>query len=226
MTYVSKQAAAAALFLLTASAAPAADLGHPVTSAPQPYPTSIAAYAFTWTGAYVGANIGGDIANLSLPDYVGSGKSTAFTGGLQAGYLWQVNQIVYGLEADVDYGWNKRSNTFTATDDYSQKDTIDWSTSVRGRLGYAFDRLLVYGTGGVTFANTKTRLTDTTASTSVSSEGMRAGWTLGAGLEYAVTNNVSIRGEYLYTDYGHYNVVGQRHSLNTDTFRVGVNYKF
>ncbi|MDR3375420.1 MAG: porin family protein [Ancalomicrobiaceae bacterium] len=230
MTNFVSRAAAAALFVSMATAASAADLGRPV-KAPEPYPQTIAAYGFSWTGAYVGANIGANLAHGV------AGDSSGVIGGLQAGYLWQTGQFVYGLEADVSLGNNSKSTSFSDAvlgGVSTQRDRIDWNTSYRGRLGYAFDRFLVYGTGGLALANIESRFSNTNNGVTVTDKNtnFRAGWSLGAGLEYAITNNVTVRGEYLHNGFGHYNVnyggngVSVRQNIDENLLRVGVNYKF
>ncbi|MDR3496538.1 MAG: porin family protein [Ancalomicrobiaceae bacterium] len=223
------RAAAAVLFVSAATAASAADLGHPVKAPAEPYPQTIAAYGFNWTGAYVGANIGANLAHGV------AGDSSGFIGGLQAGYLWQTGQFVYGLEADVDLGNNSKSTSFTDPllgGVSTQRDRIDWTSTIRGRLGYAFDRFLVYGTGGLALANIESRFSNTATGLTDKDTNFRAGWALGAGLEYAITNNITVRGEYLHNGFGHYNVnyagngVSVRQNIDENLLRVGVNYKF
>lgn len=229
MTNFVLRAAVAALFVSAATAASAADLGRPV-KAPEPYPQTIAAYGFNWTGAYVGANLGANWATVT-----NSGTSTGVIGGLQAGYLWQASQFVYGLEADIAFSSNSKSTTFldlNSGNTFSQRDKVTFSSTVRGRLGYAFDRFLVYGTGGLAMANIESRLSNVATGTTDKNTTFRAGWSLGAGLEYAITNNVTVRGEYLHNDFGRYTVnynangVFDRHRVSEDMVRLGVNYKF
>ena len=99
-----------------------------------------------------------------------------------------------------------------------------WAGTARLRAGYAIDRLLIYGTGGLAWANYK--LYDNNGAVEVTKNTTRAGWTLGAGAEYAIAQNISVKGEYLYADYGRVNVGDSRQSLTDHLVRVGVNYKF
>jgi len=226
-----RAAAAGVLLTVGAVGASAADLNH---YAPAPVPANVVAYAFNWTGAYVGANIGANWANIGLPSGItgNSGNSTALAGGLQAGYLWQAGQIVYGLEGDVDYNGNSRSFSYVNGNTYSEREKLDWSFGARGRLGYAFDRFLPFVSGGITFANLNSRLTNVTTGASDSNSRLRTGYQLGAGLEYAVTNNWTVRGEYIFSDYGRYTVnygnngVALRHNVTDDALRFSINYKF
>jgi outer membrane immunogenic protein len=224
MSHFALRAAAAALLLTTGIAgASAADLNH-YTPAPAA-PANVVAYAFSWTGAYVGANIGANFANISTP--FGNGNSTGFAGGLQAGYLWQNGNIVYGLEADLDGMTNNKSFGFTTGgNNYTQRERQDLQFGVRGRLGYAVDRFLPFVSAGVTFANINSRFTNNTTGFSASTTRLQTGFQLGAGLEYAITNNWTARTEYLYSDYGHFSGAGERHYANDNALRFSINYKF
>ncbi|HZP75686.1 MAG TPA: outer membrane protein [Pseudolabrys sp.] len=224
---------------LAGGVAQAADLGaRPVyKAAPAMVP------AFTWTGFYVGGNIGfastrssvandpsSPIAWLNGPI---SANGTKFIGGLQAGYNWQIQNFVLGLEGDISFGSGTRSGTGTSlggTDIFSSR--LSWLSTIRGRLGVAFDRLLVYGTGGVAFAKFNDTLTDTFPFTATPSSN-QTGWAAGAGLEYAFTEHWTVRGEYLHAGFrsrtaldsaGNGYVFAFKDSV--DIGRVGINYKF
>src|SRR5919112_4218568 len=174
---------ATALVALTAAAS-AADL--PIRSAP-PAPIVAAVPVFTWTGFYVGVNAGyGWNANDSIT--VGGVRfdlddEGGFVGGAQAGYNYQIGSFVVGLEGDIqyaDFGGDDRfdfDGDGIADDDFNNS---DWFGTVRARAGVAFDRALIYATGGFAFADDAT------------------GWTVGGGLEYAFTNNLSAKIEGLY----------------------------
>ena len=100
--------------------------------------------------------------------------------------------------------------------------TQDWEGSVRGRVGVAFDRFLAYGTGGIAFTGLEV------VAPAVTTSETRAGWTLGAGLEYAFTDNVTFRGEYRYSDFGSDNYAGVAAPIGVTNhaLRFGLNYKF
>jgi outer membrane immunogenic protein len=230
MSHFALRAAVAGLLLTTGIAgASAADLNR-YTPAPAAAP-AVVAYAFNWTGAYVGANVGANFANIGTP--FGNGGSTGFAGGLQAGYLWQMpNNIVYGLEVDFDGSTNRKSWNYTATtvggavNNFSERERQDYQFGLRGRLGYAYDRFLPFVSVGVTWAGFNSRIVNTTTNTAFSGTRVQTGYQLGTGLEYAVTNNVTVRGEYLYSDFGRYNINGNRHFTNDNALRFSVNYKF
>mgnify|MGYP000930771747 CR=1 FL=1 len=204
----------------------AADLSRraPVAAAPVMAQSS----AYNWTGLYAGANLGGDFMldtarNAGTRTHLDAG--TVF-GGLQAGYNFQTGPWVFGAEGDVGYGKASKTKTFGVGSIKAEK---DWSGTVRARAGYAFDNFLVYGTGGLALASFETKASD--GVTSSKRETTRAGWTLGAGVEYAVARNISVKGEYLYADYGKethtFTNVGQvKQDLSDHLVRVGVNYKF
>lgn len=100
---------------------------------------------------------------------------------------------------------------------------------MRARVGVAFDRALIYATGGVAFASIRNEVFAPPFASSTSTT--RAGWTVGAGVEYAIDNNWSVRAEYRYTDYGRFNVgffpLGSANTrFKENAVRVGVSYRF
>lgn len=199
--------------------------------------------AYDWTGYYVGANFGFRWADLSgnapfagPPDPTGSFpvENTPFslwpnTGimGFQGGYNWQVSPTwVLGLEGDFDWGDGRASTSFSFFDPTTGSTgsgivstAIDWSTSIRGRVGYASGPWLLYATGGASFlhatmsgsssfSGTICTFTDcydgyATASSSFFSEGkMLPGFVVGIGVEHPLAQQWLFRVEYLFADYG------------------------
>lgn len=153
--------------------------------------------AYQWTGAYAGLVGGYGWANGS--DNL---DSNGWIGGGFLGYNVQTNQhLVVGVEGDV-----------TAT----SKDGNGWDSTLRGRLGYAWDRFMIYGTGGLAVGGLK----DTTTSQSTT----KVGWTAGAGLEAALSDKVTGRVEYRHTDLGAFPSGGS--SYTSDDVLVGVGFKF
>ena len=158
---------------------------------------------FSWTGFYVGLHAGYGVTEarrkgtvLAAPMNV-SKSLDGFIGGVHAGYNYQTGSIVLGVEADLDYAGAKGSTTalgVTSTDSFKLKG------SVRGRVGYAFDRVLFYGTGGIALASTS--INTTYLATSAKNDHVRIGWTIGAGAAYAFTDALSARLEYRYTNLG------------------------
>ena len=192
---------ASAGVLAVTAAVHAADL--PMRSAPPAYappPPPV----FTWTGAYVGGQVGYEFGRDS--SYVPgifpgvSSSPSGIVGGAHVGYNYQMGMFVAGLEGDVN-GSNYHGgvfNGFTGTGDNSR---IGIDGSVRGRVGVAFDRALIYATGGAAFASLQDSYVGPGGAFSQFNHSP-VGWTVGGGLEYAITNNWSIRAEYRYTDYG------------------------
>jgi len=176
---------------------------------------------YNWTGPYVGINGGGGWGNSSFSAPL---PSTNFdtSGGLVGGtlgYNWQANQIVFGLEGDIDWSHFTGSGTCGGV---SCSVRNDWLGTARGRLGYAFDRFLPYVTGGAAFGNIKT------AKTGIgSADESRVGWTLGGGVEYGLSGPWSIKAEYLYVDLGNGGSIGgSTASFRTSIVRAGINYRF
>jgi len=174
---------------------------------------------FTWTGVYLGGQVGyawgTQRANVLLPDgttVFNSYSAQGVIGGAHVGYLYQANQWVIGIEGSVD--GTSLSKTFTpgtvfpavlgfpAAFGVNYKTSVPIEGSIRGKLGVAWDRVLLYATGGVAFAGVDATYTTPFGSSTQSTT--RVGWTVGGGLEYAVTNNWSLFAEYRYTDFGSY----------------------
>lgn len=230
---------------LVVSAATAADLGYRRNQnfnapAVAPLPT------FTWTGFYLGAHAGwsGGSSRANFPSSFKTDYS-GFIGGIQAGYNYQIDKIVLGVETDLSYLQNSLSRSFvnSAGTAIALKRDNGWLGTTRARIGYTpVDRLLVYGTGGLAYANSDVAANVTTplrANWSGKASETKFGWALGAGAEYAFTNNISIKGEYLYYNLGSTSTVlspmnaaatGVAPGLNVDNkghiLRAGLNYKF
>jgi outer membrane immunogenic protein len=208
-----------ALIVLGIAPAVAADLAaRPYTKAPA------AAIAINnWTGFYLGA-MGGYAQENS--DGIGS-LSGGFAGGT-AGYNWQMGNIVLGIEADAawaDVGARVGNPALIAVESRIR----DMGT-VRGRVGYAFDQVLVYGTGGYAWADN--RMTLSVLGVSGSDTNFHSGWTLGAGVEVMFAPKWSVKAEYLYRSFqGETYVTGvapaaASGTLNLNSVQVGVNYHF
>ena len=181
--------------------ASAADL--PVrTAAPAPV---YAAPMFTWTGFYVGLQAGyawgetkHSFSNGAPSD---SSKPDGFLGGIHAGYNQQFGAFVAGLEADADLNGAKGSYQNITGIGSAGSSRLAWQGSLRGRLGFAADRTLFYVTGGWAFADAKFRGGPALPVVDGYSKSL-SGWTLGAGIEHALSSNWTVRGEYRYTDFG------------------------
>lgn len=203
--------------LSIAGSAQAADLPYRA-AAPAPAPI------WSWTGFYIGAQGGFGTAKLdNLPD---ANPSGGLAGG-QIGYNYQFGNWVIGFEGDGDWADLKKSTTvgiLTATE------KVKALASARVRLGIAFDRALLYGTGG--FGLGVGELSLSALGTTISNSQTHTGFTAGGGIEYAVIPNVSLRGEYLFyglssKDYSLVGVpIGGTGNVNVHTVKFGINYLF
>lgn len=194
--------------ILLASGAGAADLPRRVAPPLPPAPP-----VFTWTGFYVGANAGygfrGGASSYTDATYgtvTESGGKGGFVGGGQIGYNYQLTPgsgWVLGAEADIQgTGFGRRGDgTIGATPYYGVSPSLDWFGTVRGRLGYAFDRWLVYGTGGFAYGG-GSRSPYAASYPYTLPDTARIGYALGGGVEYALTDHISVKVEGLYVDLG------------------------
>jgi len=221
--------------VLSIFSAYAADL--PVARAPAVVPPVVyAPPVYNWSGFYIGGNLGGGFANSSWSDPFTGGHNTfdksGFIGGGQIGANWQINVLVLGIEGDFDWTGLKGSGHDSAGNTINT-DT-QWTSTVTGRIGAAFDRLLVYGKGGVAFAHDSDSLNDIAGNTASASL-TRTGWTAGAGLEYAFAPNWTAKVEYDYLGFGSetlnlptaaFSPYSTNASLNVQEVKAGINFKF
>jgi outer membrane immunogenic protein len=228
---IRKFAVATVVLITASSAALAADLpsrrAPPVYTPPPPL--------FTWTGFYVGGQVGygWGHAGTGVPGAPGSFAGSSpegVVGGAHVGYNYQVNQLVFGVEGDVD-GTSISKSAYAPAIATTFGTRIPVEGSVRGRIGYAWDRTLFYATGGAAFADIQNTVTGGITPYYSNSTG-RVGWTVGGGVEYALTNNWSVRGEYRYSDFGHQTTyiapaaISVGNHVTEHAVRVGVSYKF
>jgi outer membrane immunogenic protein len=226
--------AAAVLVAAGYGHAVAADL--PVPSIPPPLPV------YNWSGFYLGINGGfGTGASNWSDGPVGTTGSFAISGFLIGGTLganYQIGEYVFGIEGDG--GWtNLRGNSGSTCGAIaavvpppaSCQTQSQWLATVRGRAGYAFDRILLYGTAGAAFGNVQTGLNPP----STFDSSTEAGWTVGAGLEVAFAPNWTAKAEYLFVDLPNATcttigncggAAGSIVSFNESIIRAGVNFKF
>lgn len=238
---------------LLATAAAIAALGPALAAdLPLPPPPPPPVPIFTWTGIYAGAQIGytwaRDNTNFTTldpdrPFFPANTAPSGVIGGAHIGYNLQINQWLLGLEGSVD-GTSKRQSIFQAGTpgflhavhpDLTVRTGADIEGSIRLRLGVAWNQLLIYATGGVAFAGLRNDYTLGPFLLTESISRTRAGWTVGGGIQYALTNNWSARVEYRYSDFGSYNdfpfailasLPIARHTLTQNQVQVGVSYKF
>ena len=188
--------------------------------------------AFSWSGFYVGLYGGAGWGSHDRSNDAGFNNSYKSSGGLiggLAGYNWQGNNpLVVGVEGDLAWagikGDDGGAGLSVNTSHYR------WLGSVRGRIGYAFDNWLLFGTGGWAFTNIR-HTNDNAAGESFDSA--RSGWTVGGGIEYALTPNWTTRLDYRYFDFGSYSrpaptngIVPYSVGNRLQTITVGLSYKF
>lgn len=230
----------------------AADLGghyrpEPVEEvnyrAPDPY--------WNWSGLYFGGNVGygftdvgTSLDRITAPvDTLGSAgalSTDGVFGGVQLGYNWQRERLVFGLETDFQFadmqdsafGQYNGNTTFNggATAD------IDWFGTVRGRIGLADGRTLYYVTGGLAYADVDFAQVANDGGTFVGAGGDKTmlGYTVGGGIEHALAPNLSVKLEYQYLDFGKEKFAGtdgindyvSKVDVDMHTVRAGLNYKF
>jgi len=214
----------------------AADL--PLARAPAAVqPVAYAPPVYNWSGFYVGGHIGSGFADSSWSDPFGGATNTfnkdGFLGGAQVGVNAQFNWLVLGLEGDFSYTGIKGSGTDSIGDAINTN--TQWTSTATGRVGAAFDRLLVYGKAGLAVARDQSSLTDTFGVTSNAGALTRTGWTAGAGLEYGLNEHWSARLEYDYLGFGNQalnfttpniGAVTSNASLNVQEVKAGINYRF
>jgi outer membrane immunogenic protein len=224
---------AGALIVAAAGQAWAADLPEPP---PPPPPRMPAAYmpavapVYNWGGLYFGINGGYGFgkSEWTFPNAASTNNFnvSGWGGGATFGANLQADAFVFGVEGDFD-AMGLKGNTTCVPANCQTQDT--WLGTLRGRIGYAADRVLVYGTAGGAYGNIQAN----TAGTSFQSVN-KAGWTAGAGIETAFTDHWTARIEYLFVDLQNGSFATVPPALaGTDTLkfdtsliRVGVDYKF
>jgi len=215
-------AALGALALIASVPASAADL----PARGMPYKAPMYAPMYNWSGFYLGVNGGGAFGNS---DWNALGVSNSPGGGMigvTAGYNWQGmgSPWVFGLEGDVDASFVDDSTTCGAT---TCKTKNEWFGTVRGRVGYAWDRFMPYFTGGVAFGDVKAHRVGFGTSSDTN-----AGWTVGAGIEGVIAGNWTAKVEYLYADLGDTTCpavscgTATNVDLQMNIVRAGLNYRF
>ena len=176
-----------------------------------PYTVNQPLNAYSWAGPYLGGNLGyawGSIDNNPT-------SPSGVTGGVQGGYNWQSGPLVFGVEGDLEA---------SGSDDRFApwKFSNPWFGTVRGRVGYAINNVLFYGTGGLAFGELRGE------AFGVSETHTNAGWTAGVGAEYGFAPNWSAKIEYLFVDLSdsRFTITGVQNGYSFGLVRAGVNYHF
>ena len=219
----------------------AADMSPPPYPAPVPPPAYPPPYApipgppiYNWTGFYIGGNGGYGFGNSNWTDSVTSASIGSFntSGALAGGTVganFQYGPAVFGIEGDGD--WSNLTGTNNNCFPGCQTNS-NFLGTVRGRVGYAFDQVLVYGTGGAAFGNLQTGISGGSFSNSNAT-----GWTAGGGIEVAVAPRLTAKVEYLYVNLGNANCSaafcgatvtpnGSNVAFTENIIRGGFNFKF
>ncbi len=210
-----------------------------------------------------GTAVASAIERNFLPASIGDTSTDDFTFGVQAGYNYLAENILLGCEIDINLvgddlvaGFNSEidEDGISVTTEATQESSVDWLSTVRGRLGIAaLDKMIVYTTGGLAYGSVSASMSGATIDNKApngiedtspyfgSYDEIRAGYTVGAGVEYAVADNISLKGEYLYYDLGTatYDLVPQNdtaaeqglnasasHKFDGSLIRIGLNYHF
>lgn len=208
-----------------------------------------AAPLYNWTGLYLGIEGGGGFGSTShtnaLFPAAASGGNADLRGGLLGGtygYNWQFGHLVAGLEGD--FSWSGIRDTFTSSSGlptfcpaaFPCFTSLQWLGTDRLRLGYAQDGILIYATGGVAYGDVRATILNAGIFGIDSETHLRAGYTVGGGIEAKINRHWSAKLEYLYVDFG--NRAGytafppppplqpENVFLNSNIVRAGLNYEF
>ncbi len=222
-----KKLIAAVLLASVATGAIAADLPSRKTA-----PAAVPVYAppaFSWTGFYVGVN-----GAYGWGNFRGNGgnlfanPSGGLVGGT-AGFNYQIGQFVVGVEDNLD--WADLTNSRTFVGGASTKSRVNAFNTAFVRGGFAIDRALLFVEGGLASGDIHNKITDPALPGTLSQSGWHSGYGLGGGLEYAFTNNITARADYVFshlqnTTYFAGTIDQAKAGLNVSQIRGGLNYKF
>jgi outer membrane immunogenic protein len=170
---------------------------------------------FSWAGGYAGILTGYGWGDGSIDAIAGAEEDFdgARFGGF-VGYNWDLgNQLVVGVEGDLNYDWNEESVA-----GFSAESGLNWSA--RARVGYAMDRALLYVAGGYTGTNIEA------SGPGLDDDDTLHGWTIGGGVDYALTDRMFTRVEYRYNDFGGGDLGGADVDFSQHTVNVGLAVKF
>jgi len=241
-------------FATFAAAIAAFGFVNAASAADMPTKAPMMAPVYNWSGWYVGFNAGAavDPAHVqtttlnppasyftvtSATPFNAAGDQTfhtpGFTGGIQAGYNWQMNNTVLGIETDFNYMGLKGSSTISnpyptgilGGYTLSQSVKTDWLFTLRPRLGWAANNWLFYVTGGLAVTRIKADYlftdTNSAANESASINKTKAGWALGGGVEYGIVGGPwSVKAEYLHVDFSTVSTTSSNLTLGGGTIAV------
>lgn len=223
------------LLSMTASALLAGTAHAADVMSESPYVPEAVPYdgVYDWSGVYLGVQGGYGFGSATIDDNGQTGLDADvdadgwFAGGI-VGYQHQWNSVVFGIEGE--FNWSDLNDSseiqpgnFVGTD-------VDWFASINGKLGYAMDRILIYGTAGVAFADIGTN--QDLAPFAFSQSENYTGWTVGAGIDYAATENIIVGLQYRYYDFGSADFTppapftARDQDLDVHTISAHLTYKF
>ena len=220
-----KRSLVAVLGLLALAAMPASAADLPRGSMPYKAPAYVAQY--NWTGFYLGINGGGAWGDSDWNGYAVSNSPSGGMIGGTAGYNWQGagSPWVFGLEGDID--WTNIRDNATACGALNCQTKNNWLGTIRGRVGYTFDRFMPYFTGGLAFGDVEANIAGFAGS-----KDTNAGWTVGIGIEGVIAGKWTAKLEYLHADLGDTTCsaiacgAATNVDLSLNILRAGLNYRF
>lgn len=224
---------------ITCAALLAAATASPAMAADPMVDTPAESSTYSWSGVYIGVQAGGgwgkaDLSNDFIPaDRKTFDPSGAFGGGHVAA-LWQFGQIVAGVEAEANFAGIKDGGDISVPVGNFFDTKIQWFGSLDAKIGVPMDRLLVYGTGGVAFGGIEMAQNFTFLSETHSETNTAVGWTAGAGVDYAMTDQIILGAQYRYYDFGTESftpppaspLFDRHEDVDLHTFSVTASYKF
>jgi outer membrane immunogenic protein len=176
-----------------------------------PYTVPAPIRTYSWTGPYLGGNLGYQWGNTTRNPT----RPAGIAGGVQGGYNWQTGALVFGGEADLDLS--------AASDRFAPwKFSNPWFGTLRGRVGYSLNNILFYTTLGLAFGGGHAEYVG------ASEHKTHLGWTAGGGMEVGLTSNWTVRAEYLFIDLSTrpYALTGTSNGLESSVLRLGIHYRF
>jgi outer membrane immunogenic protein len=228
-----------AIALLATSGVKAADL----EARPRPQPARVQAgtvgQPFSWTGMYIGGNVGGAWTERDVTDAIFSLSADTSRGGViggaQAGFNYQFGNFVVGVEGDIDWMGLKTTDAAAfvpSVGTLQGSADMQWISTLALRFGVAYDRLLFYGKAGGALVADNAVVTNVTTGTSAASSKVNNGWLIGAGVEWGFAPNLSTKVEYNYIDFRSWDLTTSAPvdvftiNRNTHLLKVGLNYQF
>ena len=185
---------------------------------------------YNWTGFYIGINGGAGWGNSEWSNF-GGATNAKLSGGLVGGtigYNYQVGQAVFGVEGDIDWSNIKGTTSSGICTGGVCETRNSWLSTARGRLGYAYDRWMPFVTGGAAFGDIRATPIGLGSQTT-----NKTGWTVGGGLEAALSGPWTVKVEYLYVDLGKgdcggaaCNGIPTEVDFKANIVRAGLNYRF